>query len=452
MADHLIKRADRRCTMPDTRPANIDIDAALAEAQEHYRASNPKSLTQYEAACAALPGGNTRSAIYAEPFPLTMVKGEGAHLWDADGHEYADFLSEFTAGLYGHSHPAIRKAIDEALDGGINFGAHGMAEAKFARAIRDRFPSIELVRFTNSGTEANLMAVSAAIGITGKKKILVFTGGYHGGVFYFRGKGSPINAPFDYLMGTYNDIEGVRALVAPHKGDLAAILIEPMLGGSGCIPATRDFLAELRALANETGAILIFDEVMTSRLAPGGLQEVHNIAPDMTTLGKYVGGGMSFGAFGGKAALMEWFDPRRADGFQHAGTFNNNVLTMNAGYVGLTEVYKPPDAVVLNKFGDGLRQRLDAVVRKKGLAMQFTGIGSMIGVHMRGGEIRNAADAAEGHSGLLELFYFDLTARGIWFAKRGMMALSIALGEADGDHLVAAVEEFAETRAPLFGD
>jgi glutamate-1-semialdehyde 2,1-aminomutase len=436
--------------MSTTRPANIDIDAALAEAEELYAARNPESAALYEKACAALPGGNTRSAIYAEPFPVTMIKGEGAHLWDADGHEYADFLSEFTAGLYGHSHPAIRKAIDAALDGGINFGAHGDAEGKFAAAIRDRFPSVELVRFTNSGTEANLMAVLAARTITGREKILVFHGGYHGGVFYFRGKGSPINAPFDYLMGTYNDSEAVRALVAPHKGDLAAILIEPMLGGSGCIPATREFLADLRALASETGAILVFDEVMTSRLAPGGLQEVHGINPDMTTLGKYVGGGMSFGAFGGRSDLMEWFDPRNKNGFQHAGTFNNNVLTMNAGYVGLTEVYKPEDAVALNKFGDRLRERLNAVVRRKGLAMQFTGIGSMIGVHMTGAPIRNAADAAKGHAGLLELFYFDLLARGIWFAKRGMMALSIALDAGDGDHLVGAVEEFAETRAPLF--
>ena len=124
---------------------------------------------------------------------------------------------------------------------------------------------------------------------------------------------------------------------------------------------------------------------MTSRLAPGGLQEKHGILPDMTTLGKYVGGGMSFGAFGGKAELMEWFDPRRKDGFQHAGTFNNNVLTMNAGYVGLTEIYTPERARALNQFGDGLRERLNAVVRRHGLAMQFTGIGSMIGVHMSDG-------------------------------------------------------------------
>ena len=434
-----------------THPANIDIDAALAEAQEQYRARNPRSLAQWQEACAALPGGNTRSAIYVDPFPLTMAKGEGAHLWDLDGHEYVDFLSEFTAGVFGHSHPAIRRAIDRALDDGWNLGAQGAAEAKFAAAIRDRFPSIELVRFTNSGTEANLMAVAAARAITGRDKILVFKGGYHGGVFYFRGKGSAVNAPFDFLLGDYNDIAGVRALVEPHRGELAAILIEPMLGGSGCIPADREFLTDLRALADETGAILVFDEVMTSRLAPGGLQQMHGVSPDMTTLGKYVGGGMSFGAFGGRTEVMEWFDPRRKDGFQHAGTFNNNVLTMNAGLVGLTEVYTPARAVALNKFGDGLRERLNGIVRQHGLTMQFIGIGSMTGVHMTGAPIRSAADAAQGHAGLLDLFYFDLLARGVWFAKRGMMTLSIALEDADANKLAMAVEEFAETRAPLFG-
>jgi glutamate-1-semialdehyde 2,1-aminomutase len=433
-----------------TTTANINIAAALAEAQDEYRARNPKSLAQYEAACAAMPGGNTRHSIFAEPFPLTMVTGEGARLWDLDGHEYIDFLSEFTAGLYGHSHPAIRRAIDQALDGGWNLGAQGPAEARLAQAICDRFPSIDLVRFTNSGTEANLMAVSLARALTGSNKVLVFKGGYHGGVFYFRGQGSRVNAPYDFLLADYNDIAGTRALAAPHRADLAAILVEPMLGGSGCIPATRDFLADLRALASETGAVLIFDEVMTSRLAPGGLQEVHGILPDLTTLGKYVGGGMSFGAFGGKAALMEWFDPRRKDGFQHAGTFNNNVLTMNAGYVGLTEVYTPERARTLNRFGNGLRERLNAIVRRRGLAMQFTGIGSMIGVHMTDRPVRNAADAAQGDAGLLDLFYFDLLGRGVWIAKRGMMALSIALDAADADKLAAAVEEFAETRAPLF--
>jgi glutamate-1-semialdehyde 2,1-aminomutase len=430
--------------------ANIDLAAALAEAEELYRARNPKSFVQHRAACAALPGGNTRSAIHVDPFPLTMMRGEGARLWDLDGHEYVDFLSEFTAGIYGHSHPAIRAAIAAALEGGLNFGAHNTAEARFAAAICARFPSIELVRFTNSGTEANLMAVSAARAITRRPKILVFAGGYHGGVFYFRGHGSPLNAPFEYLLGRYNDLASVEALVRPHRAEIAAILVEPMQGTTGCIPAERSFLAGLRALADETGALLIFDEVMTSRLAPGGLQEAQGILPDLTTLGKYVGGGMSFGAFGGRANIMERFDPRRPDAFRHAGTFNNNVLTMNAGLVGLTELYTPERARALNSLGDKLRGRLNAVARGRGLAMQFTGLGSMFSVHMTDASIRSQDDAELGNTDLRDIFYFDLVARGIWFAKRGMFALSIALAEQDGDELVDAVEEFAQTRAPLF--
>src|ERR1700751_3705949 len=355
--------------MTPGHPANIDINAALVEAEERYRANNPKSLAQHREACAAMPGGNTRWAIHVDPFPLTMVRGDGARLWDIDGHEYVDFLSEFTAGIFGHSHPAIRRAITAALDSGLNFGAHNATEARFAAAICARFPSIELVRFTNSGTEANLMAVSAARAITGRPKILVFSGGYHGGVFYFRGHGSRLQAPVDSLLGRYKDLSAVEELLRPHRAELAAILVEPMQGTTGCIPAERDFLAGLRALASETRALLIFDEVMTSRLAPGGLQEVHRILPDLTTLGKYLGGGMSFGAFGGRADIMERFDPRRPDAFQHAGTFNNNVLTMKAGLVGLTELYTPEHARSLNAFGDQLRERLNAVVRSRGLAM-----------------------------------------------------------------------------------
>jgi glutamate-1-semialdehyde 2,1-aminomutase len=431
--------------------ANIDIGAALAEAENLYRERNPKSFAQHREACAAMPGGNTRSAIHVDPFPLTIVRGEGARLWDLDGHEYVDFLNEFTAGIFGHSHPVIRRAIDAALDQGLNFGAHNALEARFAEAICARFPSIELVRFTNSGTEANLMAVSAARAITGRPKVLVFRGGYHGGVFYFRGHGSALNAPFEFLLGKYNDLAAVEDLVRPHRDQLAAILIEPMQGTTGCIAAERSFLAGLRVLADETGALLLFDEVMTSRLAPGGLQEAHGILPDLTTLGKYVGGGMSFGAFGGRAEVMERFDPRRPDAFQHAGTFNNNVLTMNAGFIGLTELYTPERARTLNAGGDLLRERLNAVAQRHKLAMQFTGLGSMLAVHMTDRPIRSAEDAEQGNAALRDLFYFDLVERGIWFAKRGMFALSIALGEADHDKLVGAVEDFAETRAPLFG-
>jgi glutamate-1-semialdehyde 2,1-aminomutase len=429
---------------------NIHLDAALREAEELYVKRNPKSRAQHAAACAAMPGGNTRTVLHYSPYPLAITKGEGARLWDVDGHEYIDFLSEFTAGIYGHSNPVIRAAIDEALATGINLGAQNVAEADFAAAVRARFPSMELLRFTNSGTEANLMALAMCRAITGRETVMVFDGAYHGGVFYFRGAPSPVNAPFRFVVAPYNDVEATRALARDHGPDLAAIIVEPMLGGSGCIPGERPFLAALRELASETGAILVFDEVMTSRLAPGGLQEVHGIRPDLTTLGKYVGGGMSFGAFGGRADLMGRFDPRRADAFSHAGTFNNNQLTMRAGLAGLTRLYTPERAKQLNAFGDALRERVNAAVRKRGLAMQFTGIGSMMSVHMTGGPIRSVDDTGKGEPRLRDLLFFDLLERGIWIARRGMINLSIALTEGDGDKLVAAVEEFMDARRSLF--
>ena len=431
-----------------TRP-NADIASALHEAEEHYSAANPESLAQHQVASEALPGGNTRTSIFYTPFPLTMARGEGQRLWDLDGHRYTDWLGEYTAGIFGHSHPVIRAALDQALDGGINFGAQGALEARFAEAIVARFPSIELVRFTNSGTEANLMALVTARAVTGRSKVMVFDGGYHGGVFYFRGTPPAINAPFEFVIAPYNDTAGALALIDQHAGALAAIILEPMMGSGGCIPAEREFLAALRAAATRTGAILIFDEVMTSRLSPGGLQQATGVMPDLTTLGKYIGGGMSFGAFGGRADLMERYDPRRADHFPHAGTFNNNVLTMNAGIAGLTKIYTAEAAAALNARGDRLRTRLNGLTRERGLAMQFTGLGSMLQVHMRGGTIRTPADAAQGDAALRDLFFFDLLARGHWFAKRGMAALSLAITDDDCDALAAAVEDFCAVRGSL---
>ena len=183
-------------------PANTDIVSAVAEAQARFAADNPLSRAQLDKAAAFMPGGNTRTVLFYPPFPLTMTKGEGCHLWDLDGHRYIDFLGEYTAGLYGHSNAMIRAAIDRALDNGIVMGGQNLAEADLAAAIVNRFPGIERVRFTNSGTEANLMSVSAARAFTERAGVMVMAGGYHGGVFYFAPGGSSLNAPFPYVMGS----------------------------------------------------------------------------------------------------------------------------------------------------------------------------------------------------------------------------------------------------------
>ncbi|HVZ09607.1 aspartate aminotransferase family protein [Rhodopila sp.] len=434
--------------MSDTALRNADIDAALAEAKEAYVARNPNSLARYVEATTVMPGGNTRTVLHYAPFPVAMVRAEGCRMWDADGAEYTDFLGEYTAGLYGHSHPVIRAAVDKALDNGISLGAANMTEARFARAVTERF-GLERVRFTNSGTEANLLALSTARIFTRRPKVMVFDGGYHGAVFGFAGGGSPINVPFDYVLARYNDIEATRALVAAHADSLAVVILEPMIGSGGCIPASGDFLRMLRAEATRIGALLIFDEVMTSRLAPGGLQSVVGVKPDLTTLGKYIGGGMSFGAFGGRAEIMELFDPRRPDALPHAGTFNNNVLTMSAGLAGLTEIYTPDAALALNRRGDALRDRLNALCAQAGAPMQFTGIGSMLAVHFTRGAVRSPADAAAANQKLKELFFFDLLAHGIWLARRGMMTVSLPIGDAECDRLAGAVQEFLAGRRSL---
>ncbi len=434
--------------MSETELRNADIDAALTEAKESYIARNSKSLARFVEATAVMPGGNTRTVLHFAPFPLGIARGEGCRLYDLDGAEYIDFLGEYTAGIYGHSNPVIRAAVDHALDAGINFGGTNLIEAKFARAVCERF-GLERVRFTNSGTEANLLAISVGRIFTKRPKVMVFNGGYHGAVFGFAGGGSPINAPFDYVLAPYNDLASTRALIDQHAAELALVILEPMMGGGGCIAASPEFLSMLREATTRVGALLILDEVMTSRLSPGGLQQVLGVKPDLTTFGKYIGGGMSFGAFGGRADIMDLFDPRRPDALPHAGTFNNNVLTMSAGLAGLTEVYTPDAANALNARGDALRERLNAVCRAHDAPMQFTGIGSMFAVHFTREPVRSPADAAKGDQKLKELFFFDMMAQGIWLARRGMFAMCLPIGDAECDKLAGAVEEFLSSRRSL---
>ena len=187
--------------------------------RQAYIDRNPKSFARQHEACEAMPGGNTRTTLHNAPFPLTVVRGEGCRLWDADGHEYIDVLGEYTAGIYGHSHPVIRAAIDSALNHGWNYAGRNANEAKLAKLVADRMPSIDLVRFTNSGTEGNVMALAGARVFAQRKgrkaatKVMVFHGGYHGGVLYFVSGGSPVNMPYEYVVAPYNDVEGTRALL-----------------------------------------------------------------------------------------------------------------------------------------------------------------------------------------------------------------------------------------------
>ena len=420
--------------------ATTDLAARLAEAEGRYVEANPESRRLHDERARFMPGGNTRTTIHQAPFPLTIVRGEGARIADADGHEYVDFLGEYTAGLYGHSHPVILGAIAEALAGGIVLGAPNRHEAALAEAICARIPSIDLVRFCNSGTEANLLALSLARAVSGRSGVLVFAGAYHGGILLFAHGVSALNPPFDWIVGEYNDADGAARLIADHGGELAAVIVEPLQGAAGVIPGDPGFLHALRRVTAEHDVLLVFDEVMTARLSRGGMQQVLAIEPDLTTLAKFVGGGLAFGAFGGRAELMERFDPSRPDALQHGGTFNNDVLTMAAGAAGL-RVLTDEEIARLNGLGDRLRDRLNAFAAEREVEFCATGYGSLVGLHFTRGPVRSERDVPDSRE-LRGLLHLHMLERGYSYGRRGFVALSLPLGEEEIDGFAYAVEEF----------
>jgi glutamate-1-semialdehyde 2,1-aminomutase len=404
----------------------------VAERRSEFAARNPESARLHDEARVVLPGGHTRTILDHEPFPLTFVRGDGAVLVDADGHEYVDLLGDYTAGLLGHGEPRVLDAVQGAMQELASVGGVHPHEAALARLMCTRF-GLDRVRFTNSGTEANLFAITTARMFTGRSKVLVFHGGYHGGVLFFATGGAPWNAPYPFVVAPYNDLAGTTALIEEHAGDLAAVLVEPMLGSGGCIPAEPGFLAGVFEAARAAGAICIADEVMTSRHGRSGLAALLGVQPDVKTYGKYIGGGFSFGAFGGRAELLDQFDTARPGAIPHAGTFNNNVATMAAGCVVLRELYTAEIAEAHTARGDRFRAEAADVLGRHPLPVTVTGYGSMLALH---------ADTPE----LQELLFLGLYQRGIYTAPRGMVNLSLPLTD---EHLAAALGALDGTLAEL---
>jgi glutamate-1-semialdehyde 2,1-aminomutase len=429
--------------------SNLDLATAVREAEARYAAANPGSQGAFDAAQRHLPGGNTRTVLFYPPFPLTLTAGDGCYVHDLDGHRYLDTVSEQTAGLYGHSNPVIEAAVIEALQQGIVLGGPTTREAELADLICTRFPALEQLRFTNSGTEANLYALCTARAVTGRPALLAFEGCYHGGVLSFGGYGSAMNAPFPAVLAPYNDTEQTLALIESHAHELAAVILEPMVGSGGCIPADAEFLRAIRAATERHGILLIFDEVMTSRLAPGGLHSVIGVTPDLVSLGKYLGGGLSFGAFGGRADIMARFDPRRPGAFGHAGTFNNNVLSLSAGIAGLRDVLTAEESRRINGAGDRLRARLCARLSARGIPGTVTGFGSMMMIHLAAGRYQRPRDTARVPAAARALCQLELIGRGLYLSRRNMLNLSLPMGEAEFERIVTAFDGFLAEYAPL---
>jgi glutamate-1-semialdehyde 2,1-aminomutase len=406
----------------------------LGQARREFAERNPESRRLHAEAAAVLPGGHTRTVLGHEPFALTFVRGEGAVLVDADAHEYVDLLGDYTAGLFGHSERRVLDAAHAALGEMASVGGVHPLEAELARLLCARF-GLERVRFTNSGTEANLMAITTALEATGRSKVLVFHGGYHGSVL-----------PYDRVVAPYNDLAATTALVERHGAELAAVLVEPMLGAGGCILADADFLRGAFAAAREVGAVCIADEVMTSRHGRSGLAALLGVRGDITTYGKYIGGGFSFGAFGGRAELLDRFDTRRPGAIAHAGTFNNNRATMAAGCVVLGELFTADVAEAHTARGGAFREQVAAVLERSPLPVSVSGFGSSMTVHALATPPRNGEEAAVRDAVLQELLFLNLYARGVYTAPRGMINLSLPLTD---DQLATALGALEETLSEL---
>jgi glutamate-1-semialdehyde 2,1-aminomutase len=412
---------------------------SASQLHERFAALRPTSRLLHERARHHLPSGTTRTVLDYEPFPLTITSASGCRITDVDGHSYLDYLGDYSVGLAGHDPEPVRRAVMEVLDQGWAFGAVGPDEARCAKALCERFDSFDKVRFTSSGTEANLLAISLAMRATGRRALLAVDGGYHGGVLSFEAGREGLNVPYDVATCTFNDLDSVTAAFDARPGQVACVLLEPMLGSGGRIPADAAFLAGVRALCDREGAVLIFDEVQTSRLSFGGAQELLGVAPDLTTVGKYLGGGLPLGVVGGRDALMSQLERGHPGAFDHSGTFNNNRFAMAACAAVLGKIATREVLELLRERGEGLRAEVNARVHRHGF--QATGWGSLMSFHPTIAPLRNAADVAAVDRGPVRELFHELLDLGVYIGKSGFVTLSVAQDDATDAAFLDAVSE-----------
>ncbi|WNY27438.1 glutamate-1-semialdehyde 2,1-aminomutase [Methanolapillus ohkumae] len=344
----------------------------------------------YETAKTIIPGGVSSPVRAIKPFPFYVESADGSKIYDADGNEFIDYCMAYGPAILGHNHPVIKQAIVRQLDKGWLYGTPTELEINLAKRISSFYPSVEMMRFVSSGSEATMSAIRLARGFTKKNKIIKIEGGFHGAhdaVLVKAGSGAtthgepnspgiPTDVTKNTLQVPYNDIEAMAKIIEKNKNDLAAVIIEPVLGNIGPVLPEKNYLKELRALTAENDCLLIFDEVITGfRLAPGGAQEYYQIKPDLTTLGKIAGGGMPVGVFGGRKEILELISP--SGPVYQAGTFSGSPCSMAAGIAVLDYMKQNRIWETLNKKGDAFRKSLSEIVADKKLNYYVSGIASL---------------------------------------------------------------------------
>ncbi|MEW6265886.1 MAG: aspartate aminotransferase family protein [Thermodesulfobacteriota bacterium] len=441
------------------------------EIMNRYLDRTKKSKVLSSEAAQYLPGGDTRSTVFYQPYPIFMAEGRGCRIKDHDGHEYIDFVNNFTSLIHGHAFPAVVAAARDQIGRGTALGAPIEAQIKHARHLLGRVPSLEQVRYCNSGTEATLFAMRAARAHTGKDIFIKMDGGYHGAHDFVEvnliadfmaedlprtnlERGVPKCVASDLVIAPFNDLEAMERILGANRDRVAAVMVEPIMGAAGLIPPRPGYLEGLRQLCDRFGALLIFDEVITFRFSTGGYQAIAGVRPDLTALGKIIGGGFPVGAFGGRKDIMVRFDPRNPEHMSHGGTFNANNVTLVAGLAAL-EAYDQKAAERLNALGDQLRSGFQAAMNKVGIKGRAAGYGSLVGTIFTQREIKNAKDVVMGFldSGELPTYlHLEMLNRGIHYVSRGMYALSTPMTEKEIDQTVAVFTDVLSMLKPMIAE
>lgn len=441
----------------------------MSEAPEAtYRRTTPGSHALHEKAVAAMPGGTTRTTTYFDPYPLYMDRGQGCRVWDVDGTERIDMLGNYTAMILGHAHPKVVEAITRQASRGTGFAAANPLEVQLATLLCERVPSLDAVRFCNSGTEATMFAMRLARAYTGRPKIARMEGGYHGTHDYAEvsthpavAQAGPPDAPVaqpdsvgtprwvleETVVLPFNNAGAAEAILRRHGDEVAAVILEPVIGAGGVIAATPDFLSRLRTVTRELGMLLIFDEVISLRLAPGGAQQMYGVTPDLTTMGKIIGGGLPVAAFGGRADVMALLDPRGNGSMAQGGTYNGNPLGMAAGLAAMTEL-TPEVYENLNRKGARVAEMLAEVFASHGVPVQVNAVGSMFALHFTDRPVTDYRGVAAADKKKAREFFLGLVNHGVLIAPRGMGALSTPMAEPDIEQFIDAVDAVVAEQQP----
>ena len=393
-----------------------------------YEKNTPGSATAQKRAMASVVGGNSRGAAYWRPYPLQLERANGAGVVDVDGREYLDLVNNFTSLVHGHAYPPIMDAVARQASQGTAWVANNRWQTELAESLIERIASFESVRFTNSGTEAGLLALTIARTITGREKVLMARYGYHGSLMEFEVGSYPglFSHSLDRtLTGEYNDAESFELILAEHGSEIAAVFLEPVMGAGGVVRASPEFLRRVRDAAYAAGALFVLDEVITVRLATGGTQSLVGIEPDLTMLGKLIGGGFPVGAVGGKLEYMKVFDPEAPRGV-HSGTYNANPVTMAAGLVSVREL-TAARIDRMERLGERLADALTRSAGQHGLPISINRWGSLLNIFF----MEEAPPATLRRDDIKTISKFHLAAlnHGLMVASRGLFALSTVMDE-----------------------